>query len=89
MPFENAYPGRKDWRRTYCGARAVDRTCRNHGSCPYCLGNRMHATRQRNDAAEELLVEAPDGNNQWEAQSSVEQGASHGIDQPYESISPA
>lgn len=32
----------KEKRKPYHGAKAVDRTCRNHGSCPYCTANRLH-----------------------------------------------
>jgi hypothetical protein len=28
-----------------------DRTCRNHGSCPYCANNRAHNDRRRELAA--------------------------------------
>ena len=30
----------KEHRKPYRGAKAVDMTCRNHGSCPWCIGNR-------------------------------------------------
>ena len=51
MAFKLAYPNLKDWRRPYRRSKAVDGSCRNHGSCPYCRGNREHATRQREDEA--------------------------------------
>jgi hypothetical protein len=56
MAINTAYPRRQDWRRPYHGAKAVDGACRNHGSCPYCAGNREHATRQREDEALDGLV---------------------------------
>lgn len=31
----------KEKRKSYRGAKAVDRSCRNHGSCPYCANNRQ------------------------------------------------
>ena len=41
MSFDNHYPKRKDHRRVYYGAKAVDRSCRNHGDCPHCLSSRL------------------------------------------------
>lgn len=31
----------KEHRKPFRGAKAVDRGCRNHGSCPYCRNNRL------------------------------------------------
>ena len=39
----------KEHRRPYRGAKAVFRSCRNHGSCPYCRDNRLHKFRWRED----------------------------------------
>jgi len=47
MTFDNSYPNRKDWRRQYSDSKAVDRTCRNHGSCPHCRNNRLHKHRRK------------------------------------------
>ncbi len=70
MAFKLAYLNLKDWRRPYRGAKAVDGSCRNHGSCPYCRGNREHATRQRED-------EASDGLAAWATDDqTVQEGAS-------------
>lgn len=52
MSFDNTdYPNRKDWRKPLRKAKRVDRTCRNHGSCPYCQGGRKH----KNDVREQSL----------------------------------
>lgn len=40
MSFDKTYPNRKDKRKPYRGSKAVDCSCRNHGSCNYCRGNR-------------------------------------------------
>ena len=29
-------------RKEYTGSKAIDRTCRNHGGCPWCEENRKH-----------------------------------------------
>ncbi len=44
MSFDKYYPNRKDRRKKYSGAKSVDRSCRCHGGCSYCEGNRMHST---------------------------------------------
>lgn len=42
MSLDKAITHGKEHRKPYRGAKAVDRTCRNHGSCEYCKGNRLH-----------------------------------------------
>ena len=55
MGFYN-YKG-KDWRKSYTDSRAVDKTCRNHGSCKYCIGNRTYKNKLNKLIAEEKLKE--------------------------------
>ena len=31
-------------------AKQVDNSCKNHGSCPWCKGNRTHSNRKREPA---------------------------------------
>lgn len=45
MSFDK-YMG-KEHRKPYRGAKAVDSTCRNHGSCDWCRSNRTYSTRKR------------------------------------------
>lgn len=33
-------------------AKRVDKTCRNHGSCPACKSNRLHQVNKAQDKAE-------------------------------------
>lgn len=47
------YRTRKDRRHTLTGAKSIDSSCRNHGSCPYCLSNRTVKNKKR----ELLLIE--------------------------------
>lgn len=47
MSFDNEYPNRKDHREEYRGAKRVDSTCRNHGSCDWCRENRLHGNKKR------------------------------------------
>ena len=34
-------------KQPYTKAKAVDKSCRNHGSCPHCQKNRKHKTKKR------------------------------------------
>ena len=47
MSMDKAIAHGKEKRKPYRGSRAVDKTCRNHGSCPYCRRNRLHKFRDR------------------------------------------
>ena len=42
MSLDKAIEHGKEKRKQYYGAKAVDRTCRNHGSCDWCKENRLH-----------------------------------------------
>ena len=37
----------KEKRQKYFGSKAIDRTCRNNGSCPYCRDNRLHKYKRQ------------------------------------------
>lgn len=37
----------------YC--KAIDPHCRNHGSCPWCLGNRTYKNKERERLAKEEI----------------------------------
>ncbi len=41
MALDKAIQHGKAKRQPYRKAKAISRTCRNHGSCPYCRGNRL------------------------------------------------
>ena len=47
MSLNKAIEHGKEWRKPYCKAKAVDRTCRNHGSCEWCRENRTYKNRKR------------------------------------------
>jgi hypothetical protein len=55
MAFDNEYLNRKDRRQPYRGSKAMDASCRNHGSCPYCENNRKHADERRELEAREQI----------------------------------
>ena len=47
MSLDKAIKSGKEHRKPYRKAKAVDRTCRNHGDCPYCKGNRTYNSRRK------------------------------------------
>lgn len=47
MSLNKAIQSGKEHRKPYRKAKAIDKTCRNHGGCPYCEGNRKHSTEVR------------------------------------------
>lgn len=51
MSLNKAIAHGKEKRQPYRGAKAVDCTCRNHGDCAYCRGNRTHKNNKREEAA--------------------------------------
>lgn len=46
MSLDKAIKHGKEHRKPYRGAKAVDSTCRNHGSCPWCKGNRLYKRKK-------------------------------------------
>lgn len=47
----------KEHRKPYSGGKAVDSTCRNHGSCSWCKENRTHKNDKRKLKVEQELRE--------------------------------
>ena len=42
MSHDKAIETGKEKRKQYRGSKNFDYSCRNHGSCSWCQGNRMH-----------------------------------------------
>jgi excinuclease UvrABC ATPase subunit len=63
MGLEKAIEFGKEKRQEYIfeeghgDSRAVDRSCRNHGSCPYCEGNRLYKRHLQEQAADDEIRE--------------------------------
>lgn len=55
MGLEKAIYHGKEYRKPYKKSKAFDRTCRNHGSCPYCELGRKHNDRKRKLSIKEQL----------------------------------
>ena len=52
MSLDKAIEHGKEHRKPYRGAKAVDATCRKHGSCKWCESNRKYSDKKR-EAQEE------------------------------------
>ena len=47
MSLDKAIAHGKEKRKPYRGSKAIDYTCRNHGSCQWCIENRTHKFRDK------------------------------------------
>lgn len=47
MSLSKAIKYNKEHRKPYRGSKAIDKTCRNHGGCPWCEENRMYKNIKR------------------------------------------
>ena len=46
MSNDKAIKYGKEKREPYRGSKAIDASCRNHGSCPWCQSNRKYKERR-------------------------------------------
>lgn len=47
MSHDKAIASGKEHRAPYHGGKAVALSCRNHGDCPFCRGNRLYSSMKR------------------------------------------
>lgn len=59
MSMNKAIEHGKEKRKPYRGSKAIDKTCRNHGGCDWCQGNRTIA-----NAKEQLKMDSKE--DEWE-----------------------
>ena len=57
MSLDKAIKHGKEHRKEYYDSRAVDRTCRSHGSCTWCQGSRFHKYAKQALNAKQQLKE--------------------------------
>lgn len=60
MGLDKSIRSGKSHRKQYRGAKAIDRTCRNHGGCDWCKENRTHKYDKWELEAEQELREYDD-----------------------------
>lgn len=47
MSLDKAIESGKEKRKPYKGAKSIDSTCRNHGSCPACRSARIYRIKKK------------------------------------------
>ena len=47
--IDKAIKYKKEKRKPYTKAKAVDKSCRNHGNCKWCEDNRTYKNRKREE----------------------------------------
>jgi hypothetical protein len=52
MSLEKGIKHKKEWRKPFRGSKRFDSTCRNHGSCGYCEGNRTFFDKKKRYSAQ-------------------------------------
>ena len=57
MSLDKAIEYGKEKRKPYTGSKAIDCTCRNHGSCEWCERNRLYQRLKVEEASRQALEE--------------------------------
>lgn len=57
MSLDQAIEHGKEKRKKYRGGKAICISCRNHGGCDWCLGNRTHKNDKRQKSMDDQLKE--------------------------------
>ena len=55
--LNKAIEHKKEHRKPYYGAKAIDHTCRNHGTCSWCKENRLYKNIKRKQKMLDKLKE--------------------------------
>ena len=53
MSMDKAIESKKEHRKPYTGAKAVDKQCRNHGECEYCKCNSPYKYKKQEMSADD------------------------------------
>lgn len=57
MSLDKAIEHKKEKRKKYRGAKAVDPSCRNHENCIWCKENRLYKANKLNEETKSKLKE--------------------------------
>ena len=57
MSLDKAIEHGKEKRKPYRRAKAIDRTCRNHGSCRWCEETRLYQSNKENERVSDCMKE--------------------------------
>lgn len=52
MSLNKAIEHNKEYRKEYVGAKSIAKSCRNHGSCDWCRGNREYSYAKKIEATD-------------------------------------
>ena len=61
MSLDKSIKHGKEHRRPYYGAKAADKSCRNHGSDPWAEENRRYCADKRQSSADEQIRKYNEG----------------------------
>lgn len=65
MALDKAIKNGKEHRKIYYGSKAFDPSCRNHGGCDWCLGNRQHKYKRKEQKCDDELKNYLKGDNNF------------------------
>ena len=60
MSLDKAIEHGKEHRKPYTGSKAIDKSCRNHGSCGWCKENRLYSSLKAEEAMKERERDSED-----------------------------
>ena len=63
MSLDKAIEHGKEKRKPYYGSKAIDCTCRPHGSCEWCRSNRLYQQLKMEEASRQALEESEEVKN--------------------------
>jgi hypothetical protein len=58
MALNKAIQSGKEHRKPWHDSRAIDGSCENHGSCPWCRENRLYQRRKLEDIQRQDLIDS-------------------------------
>ncbi len=56
MSLNKAIQYNKEHRKPFTGAKSICKSCRNHGGCPWCEGNRKYKYKKVEEKTEKDLT---------------------------------
>lgn len=62
MSLDKAIEHGKEKRKPYYGSQAIDASCRCHGGCGWCEGNRLYRTRRLEQMVRDKYKDFNEGN---------------------------
>lgn len=57
MSLDKGIEHKKEHRKEYHGTKAIDKSCRNHGSCLRCKANRKYKYQKKQEGMDEQYKE--------------------------------